>query len=230
MSTDNDQRALPLFVTLQAPPIRQNLTIDEARHKQDAALRILRLHRYKIPEDGNCMFRAVASQLRLDQDRVHPILREAASDWADLHVEDLLASLLVDGVDEVLMSVSLSATLSLSLSLSLYLSLPPTLSPSHFPSPPVPWSYSRSLIFSMCLTTSMWYAVEYLILNPVCSLAYSPCCFTSVIVCVFERMVYLYTSLMAKVSSLYGMDNIPSLHSFKQLISLWGRFLGAPLR
>ena len=136
-SIDNDQRALPLFVTLQAPPIRQNLTIDEARHKQDAALRILRLHRYKIPEDGNCMFRAVASQLRLDQDRVHPILREAASDWADLHVEDLLASLLVDGVDEVLMSVSLTATLSLSISLTLSLSLTLT--------------HSLSLSLALCL-------------------------------------------------------------------------------
>ena len=112
---------LPLFVTLQAAPIHGNLTIDEARQKQDAALRMLRLHRYKIPEDGNCMFRAVASQLRLDQDRIHPILREAASDWADLHVEDLLASLLVDGVDEVGLLISVSSSTSSS-SLSLLIS------------------------------------------------------------------------------------------------------------
>ena len=82
-------------------PSRGILTIDQARQKQDAALRTLRLHRYKIPEDGNCMFRAVASQLKRDQDKYHPIMRDAASNWAADHIEELLASGLLDGTDEV---------------------------------------------------------------------------------------------------------------------------------
>lgn len=80
---------------------RGTVTIDEARRKQDAALQTLGLHRYKIPEDGNCMFRAVASQLDRDQDKSHPFLREAASEWAADHIEELLANGLLDSIDEV---------------------------------------------------------------------------------------------------------------------------------
>ena len=77
------------------------VTIDEARQKQDVALRTLGLYRYKIPEDGNCMFRAVASQMKRDQDKNHPLLREEASNWAAEHIEELLANGLLDSIEEV---------------------------------------------------------------------------------------------------------------------------------
>ena len=84
------------------------LSIDAARKNQDKALTTLGLYRYKIPGDGNCLFRAVASQLRLDQDKYHKVLRQAAAKWMAQHGEELLASGLLDNMQEVMDTAQLN--------------------------------------------------------------------------------------------------------------------------
>ena len=75
--------------------------VEKARFDQDKAMDAINLYRYLIPEDGNCLFRAVASQLNLDQDKHHPVLRQKAAKWMREHVDDLLASGLLDDVKEI---------------------------------------------------------------------------------------------------------------------------------
>ena len=75
--------------------------IESSRRSQDKALGTLGLYRYKIPGDGNCMFRAVSAQLRLDQEKFHPRLRAAAWRWMVSHTEALLAEGLLDNEQEV---------------------------------------------------------------------------------------------------------------------------------
>lgn len=55
-------------------------TIDAARVEQDASLASIGLFRFKIPEDGNCLFRAIAQQLGLPQD-YHSTLRKECIKW-----------------------------------------------------------------------------------------------------------------------------------------------------
>ena len=73
-----------------------------ARVNQDKALATMGLYRFRIPGDGNCLFRAIASQLKLDQERYHPVLRKAAVKWMKANVEDLIANNMLDTVDEIL--------------------------------------------------------------------------------------------------------------------------------
>ena len=62
---------------------------------QDRKLAALKLFRFKIPEDGNCLFRAVSSQLYLNQE-AHSKLRNDAANWMRTHADELEASGLVD--------------------------------------------------------------------------------------------------------------------------------------
>lgn len=83
--------------------------IEAARRNQDHALATLGLYRYKIPGDGNCMFRAVASQLNLDQEKYHSLLRQVAVKWMRQHIEELLGAGLLDceqDIDDMVMDGS----------------------------------------------------------------------------------------------------------------------------
>ena len=77
--------------------------MEQARSDQDQALETLDLYRYKIPGDGNCMFRAIASQL--ESDRItqadHPRLRQKTVLWMQDHADELLAAGLLDSLDEI---------------------------------------------------------------------------------------------------------------------------------
>ena len=75
--------------------------LESARKLQDRELRLLGLYRFRIPEDGNCLFRAVAAQLGLEQESAHPKLRKEAFKWMMEHAEELLAYGLVDSFDEI---------------------------------------------------------------------------------------------------------------------------------
>ena len=55
----------------------------------------LKLFRFKIPEDGNCLFRAVSSQLYLNQE-AHSKLRNDAANWKCTQADELEASGPVD--------------------------------------------------------------------------------------------------------------------------------------
>ena len=72
-----------------------------ARINQDKALLSLGLYRYRIPADGNCLFRAVASQLKLDQERYHPVLRKAALKWMQANAEELIVGGMLDSLGEI---------------------------------------------------------------------------------------------------------------------------------
>ncbi len=72
-----------------------------ARVNQDKALVSLGLYRYRIPADGNCLFRAVASQLKLDQERYHPVLRKAAVKWMQANAEELIMGGMLDYLEEI---------------------------------------------------------------------------------------------------------------------------------
>ena len=72
-----------------------------ARINQDKALLSLGLYRYRIPADGNCLFRAVASQLKLDQERYHPVLRKAAVKWMQANAEELIVGGMLDCLGEI---------------------------------------------------------------------------------------------------------------------------------
>ena len=72
-----------------------------ARINQDKALLSLGLYRYRIPADGNCLFRAVASQLKLDQERYHPVLRKAAVKWMQANAEELIVGGMLDSLGEI---------------------------------------------------------------------------------------------------------------------------------
>ena len=72
-----------------------------ARINQDKALLSLGLYRYRIPTDGNCLFRAVASQLKLDQERYHPVLRKAAVKWMQANAEELIVGGMLDNLEEI---------------------------------------------------------------------------------------------------------------------------------
>ena len=72
-----------------------------ARINQDKALEVLGLHRYRIAGDGNCLFRAVAWQLKLDQDEYHPVLREVAAKWMRNHKTELMDWGLLDDGNEI---------------------------------------------------------------------------------------------------------------------------------
>ncbi len=72
-----------------------------ARVNQDKALAALGLYRYNIPGDGNCLFRAVARQMGFGQDGYHRILRRVTGRWMRQHTEQLMASGLLDGPEEV---------------------------------------------------------------------------------------------------------------------------------
>ena len=74
---------------------------DLARERQDKALNSLGLYRFAIPGDGNCLFRAVASQLKFGQESYHPLLRQAAVGWMHEHAEDLIGCGLLDSKDEI---------------------------------------------------------------------------------------------------------------------------------
>ena len=72
-----------------------------ARINQDKALLSLGLYRYRIPADGNCLFRSVASQLKLDQERYHPVLRKAAVKWMQANAEELIVGGMLDCLGEI---------------------------------------------------------------------------------------------------------------------------------
>ena len=54
--------------------------LENERIDQDRSLSRIGKYRIKIPEDGNCLFRAVGSQLRVGQES-HLILRKKACEW-----------------------------------------------------------------------------------------------------------------------------------------------------
>jgi hypothetical protein len=68
---------------------------------QNDAMGKLGMHRFCIPEDGNCMFRAIAAQLGLEQQQAHPQLRREATRWMEENAEHLLAAGLMDDVAEI---------------------------------------------------------------------------------------------------------------------------------
>jgi hypothetical protein len=75
--------------------------LESSRKAQDKALGDIGLYRFLIPEDGNCLFRAIASQLNLEQESAHRELRQEAVRWMREHAEELLAYGLVDNLDEI---------------------------------------------------------------------------------------------------------------------------------
>ena len=70
-------------------------SLQNERDVQDAALATIGLYRYHIPGDGNCLFRAVASQLNIEQD-IHQVLRDASTKWLRQNLDFLLAENLMD--------------------------------------------------------------------------------------------------------------------------------------
>ena len=75
-------------------------TIDEARKRQDTTMAILGLFRFKIPEDGNCLFRAVAEGLGLKQES-HTQLRNEAHKWMVANANMLIENGLIDNLEEL---------------------------------------------------------------------------------------------------------------------------------
>jgi hypothetical protein len=98
---------LSIFVVFQDGPKADldssELTalLESSRKTQDKALADIGLYRFLIPEDGNCLFRAIASQLNLEQESAHRELRQEAVRWMRQHAEELLAYGLVDNFDEI---------------------------------------------------------------------------------------------------------------------------------
>ena len=81
--------------------IRNDLDPETARVNQDKALESLGLYRYRIPGDGNCLYRAVAWQLKFDQEKYHPLLRRVSVKWMREYAQELMASGLLDTIEEI---------------------------------------------------------------------------------------------------------------------------------
>ena len=86
------------FCDTETAACKQN---DIKRCKQDKELLKYKLYRYRIPGDGNCLFRAVAFLLKLNQDQSHSCLREAVVCWMKVHVQELINKHLIESEDEI---------------------------------------------------------------------------------------------------------------------------------
>ena len=75
--------------------------MEKARLNQDKTLNSLGLYRFKIVGDGNCMFRAIGSQLHKNQSK-HNELRREAVEWMKTHIDQLIAGNLVDSENDII--------------------------------------------------------------------------------------------------------------------------------